>query len=200
MLLIVIRHGESEADLLGIHEGRADYGLTERGFCQASAMATYITEKYTITKLYSSPLKRADQTAEQLSEKAHIPIIYDERLMEFNNGLLAGMPKTEAAEKYPIVQDLPVDQAVYGQESKLEFRRRADSVLTSIIKESSDEDVIAIVSHGGMINQLYHSALNMPEDSKNTFITSDTGVHIWEKHGDKIRIITANMNAHAMGI
>jgi len=200
MLLIVIRHGESEADVLGVHEGRADYGLTERGFNQAKAMAAYITEKHSITRIYSSTLKRAAQTAEQLSEKAHVPVVYDERLMEFNNGLLAGVPKEEAAERYPFIQDLPVDQTVYGQESKLEFRRRADAVLTRIIKESADDDVVAIVSHGGMINQIYHSVLNMPVGSKITFNTSDTGVHIWEKHGDRIRIITANMNGHAMGI
>ena len=31
MLLLLIRHGESEADLLDVHEGRADFELTERG-------------------------------------------------------------------------------------------------------------------------------------------------------------------------
>ena len=29
MELFIIRHGESEADLLGVHEGRADFPLTE---------------------------------------------------------------------------------------------------------------------------------------------------------------------------
>ena len=35
MKLLVIRHGESEADLLDVHEGRADFSLTERGLRQA---------------------------------------------------------------------------------------------------------------------------------------------------------------------
>ncbi len=39
MKLLIIRHGESEADLLDVHEGRADYPLTERGHRQAQAMA-----------------------------------------------------------------------------------------------------------------------------------------------------------------
>ena len=39
MILLVIRHGESEADLLDVHEGRADFELTERGHEQAIAMA-----------------------------------------------------------------------------------------------------------------------------------------------------------------
>lgn len=42
MRLLIIRHGESEADLLDVHEGRADFPLTERGHKQAKAMAEYI--------------------------------------------------------------------------------------------------------------------------------------------------------------
>ena len=44
MILLVIRHGESEADLLDVHEGRADFELTERGHEQAIAMAKYVAE------------------------------------------------------------------------------------------------------------------------------------------------------------
>lgn len=39
MLILIIRHGQSEADLLHVHEGRADYELTEKGHRQAAAMA-----------------------------------------------------------------------------------------------------------------------------------------------------------------
>ena len=38
MRILVIRHGESEADILNVHEGRADFNLTEKGNRQASAM------------------------------------------------------------------------------------------------------------------------------------------------------------------
>ena len=37
--ILLIRHGESEADLLKVHEGRADFSLTEQGKQQAAAMA-----------------------------------------------------------------------------------------------------------------------------------------------------------------
>ena len=41
MILLVIRHGESEADILDVHEGRADFELTQKGHRQAAAMAKY---------------------------------------------------------------------------------------------------------------------------------------------------------------
>ena len=49
MKLLLIRHGESEADLLDVHEGRADFPLTERGRRQARAMAAAVAKRETIT-------------------------------------------------------------------------------------------------------------------------------------------------------
>ena len=87
--LVLIRHGESEADLLDVHEGRADFELTERGHEQAIAMAKYVAENYRLTRIYSSTLKRAAQTAKRLSDETGLAIEFDPDLMEFNNGLLA---------------------------------------------------------------------------------------------------------------
>ena len=99
MKLLIIRHGESEADILDVHEGRADFNLTEKGHTQAQAMAEYLKEHYSLHKIYASPLKRAFQTATHLSEAVGIPIITEERLMEFNEGLIAGLSWAEADEK-----------------------------------------------------------------------------------------------------
>lgn len=68
MILLLIRHGESEADLLNVHEVRADFELTQRGHEQAKKLAEFLAKHYHISKLYSSPLKRAKQTALHLYE------------------------------------------------------------------------------------------------------------------------------------
>ena len=46
MILLIVRHGESEADLLDVHEGRADFELTGRGHLQAEAMASFVKNNY----------------------------------------------------------------------------------------------------------------------------------------------------------
>ncbi len=196
MELLVIRHGESEADLLDVHEGRADFSLTERGHQQAEAMADYVSENYNISTIYSSTLARAKQTAQHLSDKTGIPIIFDENLMEFNNGLLAGLSRSIAREKYPKVSDLPIDQAVYNQESKLEFRQRADNALSRVICECHTDETVAIVTHGGMINQLYRSLFDMTVDCKFFFSTADTGIHIWSLTDTERRVVKANFDEH----
>ena len=200
MKLLVIRHGESEADLLDVHEGRADFALTERGHRQAEAMAEYVADNFDISKIYASTLTRAKQTAGHLSEKTGIPIVFDENLMEFNNGLLAGLPRAVVREKYPEIPDLPIDKAVYGQESQVEFRQRAENALSRVISESQADETVAIVSHGGMINQLYRSLFEMPVDCKFFFNTADTGVHVWSVSDTERRVVKANFDEHTKGI
>lgn len=194
MILVVIRHGESEADILDVIEGRANFNLTERGKKQAHAMANYITQTYRIDKIYASPLKRANQTANILNEKTKCSITLVDDLMEFNNGLLAGLKRDVAAKLYPKNETLAFDQAMYGMESLKDFRLRADSVLNQIISENSDQQVIAIVSHGGLINRLYQSFLNMPIQTNVSFPTGDTGIHIWEiKNGVRNICVTNSL-------
>ncbi len=200
MKLLVIRHGESEADLLDVHEGRADFALTERGHRQAKAMANYVADNYNISKIYASTLTRAKQTAQHLSDKIGIPIVFNEDLMEFNNGLLAGLPRAVVREKYPEIPDLPIDKAVYGQESQVEFRQRAENALAKIISESQPDETIAVVSHGGMINQLYRSFFSMPVNCIYFFNTADTGIHIWSLTDRERRVIKANFDEHTKGI
>lgn len=62
--------------------------------------------------------------------------------------------QSEADEKYPYQPNLPIHMSVYEQESKLEFRYRAEYVLSKIISENKEDDTVVVVIHGGMINQL----------------------------------------------
>ena len=196
MILLVIRHGESEADILDVHEGRADFELTQKGHRQAAAMANYVAGNYRLTRIYASTLKRAAQTARHLSDETGIEIEFDPNLMEFNNGLLAGLSREDADRLYPRVEDLPIDKAVYGQESMVEFRSRAVNALQRVLLENGSESVIAIVTHGGIVNQLYGALLHLPIGENCFFRTADTGIHIWEitEHGSYV--IKANMDDH----
>ncbi|HAZ22576.1 MAG TPA: histidine phosphatase family protein, partial [Firmicutes bacterium] len=95
MDLLVIRHGQSEADVLNIIEGRADFPLTDRGHAQAEEMAKWVNDHYKITSIVCSALLRARQTAEHLSQATGVSGVYDDDLMEWQNGLIAGLTRAE---------------------------------------------------------------------------------------------------------
>ena len=200
MQILLIRHGESEADLLNVHEGRADFELTERGHRQAEAMADYVGSHYSLTRLYASPLKRAAQTADHLSGKTGLPILFDPDLMEYDNGLLAGLSREESTRRYPEIQGLPVELAVYAQESRAAFHDRAVKALNRILSENEPDSVVAVVTHGGMINRLYGVLFHIPLLQKSVFCTADTGIHVWELSGRGCRVLQANLHEHIQGI
>lgn len=197
MRLLVIRHGESEADILHVHEGRADFHLTERGHRQAEAMGEYVAENYQVLKIYHSTLRRAAQTAGHLAHRTGAPLFPEENLMEFNNGLMAGLDYTAAGEKYPQKQ-VPLHASVYEQESLLMFRCRAEFVLSKILSENGPQDTIVVITHGGMINQLYRAFLRLPIDSGFLFSTGDTGIHEWLLENGLRRIVRANFPPHSL--
>lgn len=179
MNLLIIRHGESEADILNVIEGRADFELTERGERQARAMSEWVKTRYKVDKIISSTLKRAKKTANYLSEATGTQIEYSDDLMEFQNGLIAGMARDEADIKYPKPLNRYPHTKIYEMESDLEFRFRAETILSKIICENDNDSTIAIVSHGGMINMLYRSFLQLPNSSNIYVSTGDTGIHRW---------------------
>lgn len=195
--MLIIRHGESEADLRGVHEGRADFPLTSKGHAQAEAMSDYISTYYDVDRILVSTLSRAIQTAEHLSVKTGIPLETREELCEWNNGLLAGLPFREAMEKYPPTPGRPMHMAEHECESDLEFRFRIEAALSRILYEMCEGETIAVFSHGHSIALMYRAVLKLPVDSKTMFLTGDTGFHEWLL-GDNgsVRVVRSNCTDH----
>lgn len=188
MELLIIRHGQSEADLLEVHEGRADFPLTELGIQQAKLMADYVEKRYPPGVIISSPLKRASGTAQILQQKIGCDLRYEEDLMEFNNGVLAGLPRKEAAIKYPLPKGgRPIHIPIQDGESELEFRYRAERVAQKILYDYQGYERVAIVAHGGLISNFIKALLNQ-SNSNVVFPTGDTGIHLFEIRED-LRIV-----------
>lgn len=195
MRLLVIRHGESEADVLNVHEGRADFRLTARGHKQARAMSEYVKENYNVCRIYHSPLTRACETARHLADATGASLIVEPQLMEFDNGLIAGMPFDEADERYPKMK-VPVHTSVYEQESRLMFRYRAEFMLSKLLSENEQGDTVAVVTHGGMIEELYMCFLGLPVGKRVGFYTNDTGIHEWLIIEDTRCVVKCNQVVH----
>ncbi len=198
MELLVIRHGQSEADLLNCHEGRADFPLTQLGVKQATLLANWLSANKEIPDIiFSSSLKRAYQTAEVLGKQFGVSVEYDQDLMEFNNGLLQGLSYDDAAIRFPIQPEYKRSYiSFYGQETLLEFRARAEKVLSRIIFESESDKKIVIVSHGGMINMLFRSFMKLPMNIDFSIASGDTAVHKWKIEGEKRGIMFLNRLEH----
>ena len=86
-MLYIIRHGQTEMNSRHVLQGRSDFALNEAGFAQAKEAAERL-RGVRFDRVYSSPLRRAVQTAEQIAPGAEI--LLDERLIEMDYGPYEG--------------------------------------------------------------------------------------------------------------
>ncbi len=197
MYLIIIRHGESEADLLNVHEGRADFSLTDKGKRQAVLLSKWIAANEEFDVILSSPLKRAKETAEIISQETRNSIILVDELMEWDNGFLAGLTREKARIKYPLPEGgRKPHHTNANTESLINFRARAEAFLSKLKEAYPQDSQLCIVSHGGMINMIYRSLLNLPMMTEHSISCGDTSVHKFRLSKDGCHIEYINHLSH----
>ena len=154
----LFRHGETEYNRLGLRQGQGiDAGLNETGRLQAQKLAVYLEERE-IEVIYTSPLRRARQTAEIAAVRLCIAVISDERLLEGNFGAAEGLSKEEVKRRWPEIIDnwykpgLAMAQGFPGGESKAAIQRRMQQALADLLEKP--ESVIGISSHSAALRFL----------------------------------------------
>lgn len=98
--LILVRHGESEANQLGRFAGHTDFDLSQRGRQQAELTAQYIAENFQVDAAYASDLKRAFNTGVPAAKRMGLALVPDRRLREINAGVWEGKTFDEIAAQY----------------------------------------------------------------------------------------------------
>lgn len=201
MQLIIVRHGESEADLINVIEGRADFSLTEAGHKQAKSLGKWLSENESFQVILSSTLIRAKQTASYIREATDTNIVFHDDLMEWDNGLLAGMDRDEADKKYPIPEGGRQPHHENAEtESLINFRARAEMFLSRLVEVYDDKASVCIVSHGGMINMLIQSLLHLPMNADISISCNDTCVHKLTYTKDACWIHYLNNTSHVLSL
>jgi probable phosphoglycerate mutase len=89
-MLVLLRHGESTANVAGLLLGRTDAALTPKGERQAAALSALLGP---VVRVVSSPLARARDTAAALG--LPLPVQVDDRWIEVDYGEHEGRPLTE---------------------------------------------------------------------------------------------------------
>lgn len=141
-MLYIIRHGETELNSKHVLQGRSDHGLDSKGFDQGRKAAEWLKrEGVSFARVYSSPLKRAVQTAECVSPE--IPITTDDRLIEMDYGPYEGMsllkPKKEVLKFF---SDFANNPAPDGMEQLSDIVTRTGEFVESIKEECEKENVL----------------------------------------------------------
>jgi len=150
-----MRHGLTELNKQKKVNGQIDEPLVSEGIEQAKSAISQIPEN--IKYIYSSPLKRAKQTAEIVNSKLNRPISFAAELAEIHMGRLAGKSWEEMEDGLNLKTEhrsVQFDYKPFGGESASEVKKRVAQFLKRIKTKHTDNEVL-IVTHGGIIRLLY---------------------------------------------
>ena len=157
------RHGETVLNARQILQGHTAFPeLNEKGIEQAKTIIQKLKD-VPLQVIYSSPLKRARQTADIVNTQFDVPIIEDARLKEMCLGDLEGMTVCEAKTRYPEVMDTffsddesRIENRCPNGESFKELGERIKDFLDDVICSCSEE-YIGIAGHGMLLKYAIYS-------------------------------------------
>lgn len=98
--IILLRHGQSEANRDIWFAGHSDPHLTEQGLLQAERAAEYLVKNERIDRILASDLHRAVETATPTAERLGLPVIPEQGFREIYAGAWEGMPFAEIDVRY----------------------------------------------------------------------------------------------------
>ncbi|MFA7319958.1 MAG: histidine phosphatase family protein [Dokdonella sp.] len=164
MDLILVRHGQTEARP-GLCIGHADLPLSARGFTDVQQLATTwvgVPPRF----LFTSDLRRAQQSAQVFAAAFAIEPLSDPRLREADFGRWNGRHWNEVmqadADHYRHWFDNWVIQEAPDGESFADVLRRTGAWLAALLATTGDDDRVLAIGHAGSIRAVLCHALGLP--------------------------------------
>lgn len=158
MQVLLVRHALPLRNEPG--EG-SDPDLAALGREQARRLPAALA-RFPITRLFSSPQRRAVQTAQPVSEAMKLPLRIDERLAEYDRGMSHYMPLEEVRAQRPDDWNRMAAGQLPESVDTDAFRSRVLAGLRDMIAEVDHDDTVAVFTHGGVINVVLHDVLGTP--------------------------------------
>ena len=174
-MLYIARHGQTIWNAQNKVCGITDVDLTEEGKEQARDLALAVADK-DIDVILSSPLKRAVETCQIVSDICNIPFETDDRLIEQNYGSYEGADRKEEAflnNKRNFAYKYP------GGESMMQVACRVYGLIDEIKSKYKDKNVL-FISHGGVCRIVNTYFRDMANDEFFNYTLSNGELEVYE--------------------
>ena len=198
--LILVRHGETEANLLQLWHGSLDAPLTPRGRRQVEATAQRFAgcvKQIQIDRLYVSPLPRARSTAAAISAAIGLPPVVEDGLREFSIGDWEGRTFRDLMDNEQLWRRWALDPtfAPPNGESPHSFGARAEEAMANLAKQNEGLTIVA-VTHGGVIGSVLNAWLGDGRGDWVRWEPHNCAVSRLEWDGDRWRGVLVNDISH----
>lgn len=205
---LLVRHGESEANVAGILAGHLDSTLTSDGIEQARRVGAALAG-VPIRRIVSSPLSRCLATAAEIAAAhpdsgATGEISQEERIAEVRYGAWTGRSLKELAtedlwgtvQRTPSQVTFPKDPT-HAYESMSEMSERAWTAWQEwdrrVSEEHGEKAIWVLVSHGDVIKALLARALGLDLDAFQSIVVDPASVSIVHRLGERTAVSGLNL-------
>ena len=199
MNLVLVRHGETEWNKLGKFQGHWDTSLNSRGIAQAKETAQAVIG-WKHSAVYSSPLHRTMQVADEISRVGGKPVVPVAGFKELSLGDLEGVTGEEMRAGWPEVykawRDDPDAVSMPNGESLGQLQERAWNSLLELEEAHTGEEALIVVSHNFAIRSMIGTVLGMPLANFHRMSLSLGSICVVESDQRGYRLIRYNSVCH----
>ncbi len=194
--IIFLRHGQAKNNIERVLAGRTEgVPLTEQGIQQAQNIAKFV-EKMNVSKIYSSPIQRAKQTAEIVAKHNSLDLSFDDRLIELDMGKFTGMKYDEIFNTHGNVfmkfYSGDVEIAHNGVETFAEVKKRVLSIVDLCLNEHQDQNVL-LVTHMDPIKAMLSTVMELKPESLFELIIANASLNVFRELGGNISLKALNV-------
>lgn len=170
--ICLIRHGETDWNVVRRLQGHTDIPLNKKGVAQAKATALAL-KSADFHAIYCSDLQRATETARIIATHLRLQAVNEPRLRERHFGAIQGLTWEEAEQRFPhhyapLRTRVPDASPPEGGESLQVFSARITAILEELANRHRGETLL-VVCHGGCLDVVYRAATGKPLEAPRDF-------------------------------
>jgi len=155
MQVLLIRHA---LPLRSEHGEGSDPDLSDDGLAQVARLPEALA-RFPISRVVSSPQRRAIQTAGPVAAARELSVEIDDRFAEYDRGLPLYIPVEQIRDENPQEWARMAQGRLPSAVDEHAFRARVAAAVDDLVAAADPEDTVAVFSHGGVINVLLHEIL-----------------------------------------
>jgi broad specificity phosphatase PhoE len=155
MQVLLVRHA---LPLRSEHGQGSDPDLSDEGKAQVARLPEALA-RFPISRVLSSPQRRAIQTAEPVAAARELSVEVDERFAEYDRDLPVYIPVEQIRAENPQEWTRLAQGHLPSAVDEGAFRARVLAAVDDLVAAADPEDTVAVFSHGGVINLLLHEIL-----------------------------------------
>ena len=155
MQVLLIRHA---LPLRSEHGEGSDPDLSDEGLAQVKRLPEALS-RFPISRVVSSPQRRAIQTAEPVAAARELAVEIDDRFAEYDRDLPLYIPIEQIRDENPQEWARMAQGHLPSAVDEDAFRARVRTAVEDLVAAADPEDTVAVFSHGGVINVLLHEIL-----------------------------------------